>query len=164
MNFFFAVLYSSVFTPFLLMFLWLNTVLAKEIWNHKSEFSTNKLPTISKAISTFVLERKTKRRKRQIRIFKVIIVLMAVFLICRVPNWIFSVIVMNLKTQENIHWLLYFTFGLFALVNCLLNPFIYTFLSETIHVSNLLAGSCCDLFFFFKKVCSCKRKKENVAI
>lgn len=142
-------------TPFSITFIWLNTVLAKEVWKGRDNFSCN-VPTITRGVSSFIVARRVKRKQRQIRIFKVIVALMAVFLLCRVPNWVFSVFMLFSTRQERVHWLLYFSFGLLALINCMLNPFIYTFLSETIRVTNLLAGIFCGIFCFMKNLCKCK--------
>lgn len=94
--------------------------------------------------------------------FKVILVLMAVFFICRVPNWVFIVFMMSIRKHENIHWILYFTFGLLVVVNCMLNPFLYSFLSETLRLTNFVSDLICNLFDPLVKRLKCMTKKANV--
>lgn len=90
--------------------------------------------------------------------FKVILILMAVFIICRVPNWVFIVFMMNSKSNENIYWVLYFTFGLLVVVNCMLNPFLYSFLSETIRLTSFVGNIVCGIFNPFM----CMSKKKSI--
>lgn len=99
---------------------------------------------------------KNQREARHIRMFKVIICLIAIFLICRLPQWIFLLV----KFYGNIHlvemWLLHYSFGILALFNCMLNPFMYTFLSATLRVSEKIGNS-------FKRClspCYCKFKGD----
>ena len=82
------------------------------------------------------------RKQRQIRMFKVIVVLMAVFFICRLPNWIFVLYKMNNSANQMYHWVFQYAFGVVGLTNCMLNPFMYTFLSETIRVTKFLRDFC----------------------
>lgn len=188
-------MFLFIFIPILLVFLWLNTVLAKEIWkrrhppgvyqNRKSseeESSTLDMKvtnetnissahqnssrvssadqrkgkdvvsstqnhgvifTIQPQHSSNVNVIKTNERKqRQIRMFKVIVVLMAVFFICRLPNWIFVLYKMNNSANKIYHWVFQYAFGVVGLTNCMLNPFMYTFLSETIRVTKFLRDFC----------------------
>jgi hypothetical protein len=90
--------------------------------------------------------RRVERKQRQIRMFKVILVLMGVFFICRLPNWIYTLYKLSHDTQENIHWVINYAFGLMALANCMFNPFLYSFLSETIRLTTFLAGIICGIF------------------
>lgn len=187
-------MFLFIFIPILLAFLWLNTVLAKEIWkrrhppgahqNSKSsdeESSTLDMkvtnvtnisssqnsgrvssadqrkakdvaPSIQNGGVIFVIPpqpgsndnitKTNERKQRQIRMFKVIIVLMAVFFICRLPTWIFVLYKMNNSANKSYHWIFQYAFGVVGLTNCMLNPFMYTFLSETIRVTKFLRNFC----------------------
>lgn len=184
-----------IFIPILLVFLWLNTVLAKEIWkrrhppsfgiqnNHKSSEedsssldmkvtnetndSTSAHQNKSRVLNAesrkvknhgviFTIqsqhgscENNTKssdRKQRQIRMFKVIVILMAVFFVCRLPNWIFVLYKMNNTANQMYHWVFQYAFGVIGLTNCMLNPFMYTFLSETIRVTKFLRDFCIKCF------------------
>lgn len=98
--------------------------------------------------------------------FKVILMLMVVFFLCRLPNWIYLLYKLNNSTQENIHWVLNYAFGLTVMANCMLNPFLYTFLSETIRLTTFLAGIVCGIFRWCVGLClcePCKRKERDGA-
>lgn len=198
-----------IFIPILLVFLWLNTVLAKEIWkrrhppgvqknrkssdeesstldmnntnetnissSHQSRVSNAELRKGKDLVSStqnhgviFTIQpqhcsqdndnvtKTNDRKQRQIRMFKVIVVLMAVFFICRLPNWIFVLYKMNNSANKMYHWVFQYAFGVTGLTNCMLNPFMYTFLSETIRVTKFLRDFC----FKFLKPCP---KKSHYA-
>lgn len=78
---------------------------------------------------------KTSREIRQLRMFKVVIVLMITFFVCRLPTWIFLLYKFFNVANTNFHWMLQYSFGLLSITNCVLNPFLYTFLTETIQYS-----------------------------
>lgn len=89
---------------------------------------------------------KDNRKKRQMRMFKVIVLIILIFFVLRLPTWVFLLMKLNMSFTENIHWILQYVFGILSLTNCVVNPFIYTFLSETIHYGNKFSGkikSCC---------------------
>lgn len=92
--------------------------------------------------------------------FKVILLLMAVFFICRLPNWIYVLYKLGNSAQQNIHWVINYALGLMVMANCMLNPFLYTFLSETIRLTTFLAGMICGLFTPCTKMCKRKTAKS----
>ncbi|CAO1415856.1 unnamed protein product [Diamesa serratosioi] len=198
-----------IFIPILLVFLWLNTVLAREIWKRRHPLGLNTTPKSSEEESSsldmkvtnetnisstnqnpskvsnaeprkgkdvhsstrnhgvvFTIqpqhsssEKTTKtsdREQRQIRMFTVIVVLMAVFFICRLPNWIFVLYKMNNSANKTFHWIFQYAFGVIGLTNCMLNPFMYTFLSETIRVTKFLRDFCVKCI----KPCPCPKKSH----
>jgi hypothetical protein len=81
-----------------------------------------------------------ERYQRQVRLFKVILLLMFVFFICRLPSWIYTIYKLNNDADSNIHWVLNYSFGMLVLLNCALNPYLYTFMSETIKVVSFLGN------------------------
>ncbi|KFB50011.1 hypothetical protein ZHAS_00018053 [Anopheles sinensis] len=87
-------------------------------------------------------EASVNRRKRQLRMFKAIIVLMLVFFICRLPMWIFLLIKMIGEANTSAYWNLHYSFGILAMVNAVLNPLMYTFLSETIRFTLFVKAYC----------------------
>lgn len=89
--------------------------------------------------------------------FKVILALMLVFFFCRLPNWVYVLYKLSNDAQGNIFWVTSYGFGLLMMANCMLNPFLYTFLSETIRLTTFLAGIICGLFSPCTKLC----KREN---
>lgn len=95
------------------------------------------------------------RQLRQMRMFKVILVIIFVFMICRLPNWIFLIYKLSHKVSGRLNWLLVYSFAIMGLLSCMLNPLLYTFLSETIKVTSRIQNACCQ-------ICkSCSRKKAK---
>lgn len=89
---------------------------------------------------------KSRREVRQIRMFNAILILMTTFLICRLPTWSYLVYKSNYPTKTNLEWMLNFCFGLLSMANCVMNPLLYTFLTETIEVSlSVINRSCKQL-------------------
>lgn len=78
---------------------------------------------------------KSRREIRQIRMFGAILCLMTTFLICRLPSWIVILYATYNDDRRNVIWLLKYWLGLLSMTNCILNPLLYTFLTETIQVS-----------------------------
>ncbi|XP_044739844.1 uncharacterized protein LOC123301176 [Chrysoperla carnea] len=54
--------------------------------------------------NVFVMNKQSLERK--LRTFKVILILMCVFFICRLPTWLFMVIKQSMLLNKNIHWFL----------------------------------------------------------
>ncbi|EJY57484.1 AAEL017549-PA, partial [Aedes aegypti] len=97
------------------------------------------------------------RKKRQLRMFKAIVFIMSVFFLCRLPTWIFLLIKLHGTANTNTFWMLHYTFGIMAMLNCVLNPLIYTFLGETIKVTVFLK-TMCERFW----VDPCRRGAQRV--
>ncbi|XP_037809195.1 uncharacterized protein LOC119601960 [Lucilia sericata] len=101
------------------------------------------------------------REARHLRMFTIILLMMAVFVFLRLPAWIFLLMRMYGSYTKPGHWILYFVFGLMNLASSVLNPLFYTFLTETIQytlifkakVSSLLC--CC----YSQLCCCCYRVK-----
>ncbi|KNC29715.1 hypothetical protein FF38_11421 [Lucilia cuprina] len=101
------------------------------------------------------------REARHLRMFTIILLMMAVFVFLRLPAWIFLLMRMYGSYTKPTHWILYFVFGLMNLASSVLNPLFYTFLTETIQytlifkakVSSLLC--CC----YSQLCCCCYRVK-----
>lgn len=151
-------------------------MLAKEVWKRRIDIvvSSNESEATSSGTTTAtgwraqeayvspeINARRAERKQRQIRMFKVILVLMVVFFICRLPNWIYVLYKLSNNSQENIHWVINYSLGLMVMVNCMLNPFLYTFLSETIRLTTFLAGIICGVFSPCVKLCKFKTDKSE---
>lgn len=78
---------------------------------------------------------RTRREIRQLRMFIAVLVLMLTFLICRLPTWIFLLYKLYNPAKTNSLWMLHYSLGLLSITNCVLNPLLYTFLTETIQFS-----------------------------
>lgn len=89
------------------------------------------------SLSTFVKKAKTNREIRQLRMFRVIVLLMLSFFMCRLPTWIYLIYKLYNDANTNLHWMLHYSFGFLSIFNCVLNPFLYTFLSNSIQCSSV---------------------------
>jgi hypothetical protein len=87
---------------------------------------------------------------------KVIVVIMTIFFICRLPNWAFLLIKLKVRLVGNIYWIIHYLLGILSMASCLLNPFVYTFLSETIQFTSFMGNVCRKLCF-----CKCKSNKAG---
>lgn len=153
-----------IFTPFLVTFIWCNSVLAKEIWKHQVDVKVtdekNETGTAGNVISR-ISERRIERKRRQIRMFKVILILMGVFLFCRLPTWIYLLYKLKHPSDNEIHHILYFVFGLMVMANCMMNPFLYTFLRDTIRLTTFLSGIIFGIFSPCSKLLRFKSKESG---
>ncbi|XP_055591172.1 neuropeptide receptor npr-1 [Uranotaenia lowii] len=200
-GYYFGIIFAIIFLPLVLAFLWLNTVIAKEIWKRRNPVDRSKKgkkPTPNESSSDrkttttnlsscppndrnriFTIQQNrctcsncldanspprepppppppphpstarssatNTRKKRQLRMFKVIVVLMVMFLVCRLPTWVFLLVKLYGVANTNLYWVLHYTFGIMAMLNGALNPLLYTFLGETIKVSMFLKTKCIQL-------------------
>lgn len=99
-----------------------------------------------------------ERQRRQMRMFKVILVLMSVFIMFRLPNWIW--LLYKLSTEiapTRSGWLITYSFSAAGLLNSMVNPFLYTFLSETIRFTERMRGWCNK----FCKLCRTKDSQQH---
>ncbi|XP_070503098.1 neuropeptide Y receptor type 5-like [Chironomus tepperi] len=98
-------------------------------------------------------DRRNERQCRQMRMFKVILVLMCVFIVLRLPNWIFLLYKLyNFVPTDRAIWLLNYAFCISGIMNSMANPFLYTFLSETILFTSYIRITC-------YKFCKLRRPK-----
>uniref|UniRef100_A0AAG5DUN5 G-protein coupled receptors family 1 profile domain-containing protein n=1 Tax=Anopheles atroparvus TaxID=41427 RepID=A0AAG5DUN5_ANOAO len=104
--------------------------------------SDTTVPEAPPKLQTSHNEASVNRRKRQLRMFKAIIVLMLVFFVCRLPMWIFLLIKMIGEANTSAFWNLHYSFGILAMLNAVLNPLMYTFLSETIRFTMFVKAYC----------------------
>lgn len=74
--------------------------------------------------------------------FKAIVVLMLVFFVCRLPMWVFLLVKMVGEANTGAYWNLHYSFGILAMVNAVLNPLMYTFLTETIRFTLFVKAYC----------------------
>ncbi|XP_073847527.1 uncharacterized protein [Musca autumnalis] len=93
---------------------------------------------------------RNSREARHLRMFTIILLMMAVFVFLRLPAWIFLLMRMYGSYGKPRDWIIYFVFGILNLASSVLNPIFYTFLTETIQyvlrfkakVSALLCSDC----------------------
>lgn len=100
-----------------------------------------------------------ERHRRQMRMFKVILVLMCVFIMFRLPNWIFLLYKLNFYIEPRTGWLINYSFSIVGILNAMVNPFLYTFLSETIRFTSHIRSAC----YKFCKLCRPKGSTQHYA-
>ena len=117
----------------------------RTINNLNRESTEPKVYTINKCPNICVTK-PNARKQRQLRMFKVIVVLMAVYLVCRIPSWIFLLYKLNNYDSSNLAWVLQSIFGILSMLNTALNPFMYMFLQKTIQATTLVGNFFRELF------------------
>lgn len=163
---------SLIFLPTLTVFIWLYYNIAQLIWNHRKPLhlrlkqnnstpetsisnlrSTDSLTTNPQPSKAVPIKKKNIHVERKIRTFKIIVALMLVFILCRLPFWIFTILKLETNTyNQHYHWILTYVFTALALLNCALNPFLYTFLESTVRTVTVFCKAAND---FTCKVCCC---------
>ena len=86
---------------------------------------------------------------------------MAVFFLCRLPNWMYVLYKLSNDVQENIFSVITNALGLMVMANCMLNPFLYTFLSETIRLTTFLASIVRGILSPCVKLCKFKNANNE---
>lgn len=100
---------------------------------------------------------RSERQRRQMRMFKAILVLMLVFICCRLPNWLFLLYKLSFDISGRLNWLLMYSFAAMGILNCMLNPLLYQFLGETIRITSHIGSAC------YKFCRLCRRTKKTTS-
>lgn len=166
-----------VFLPLFCIFLWFYYKIAQLIWRHRKplsqmfqkkfehsvtvETSTSQIrqsAEYSKASSHFepnvkhIVKTKNTQIQRKVRTFKIIIFLMFIFIVLRLPNWIFDTMKLSYKFDSRAMWISKYICIALVLLHCSLNPFLYTFLNQTLDLFQKITNSLKD---FVCEVCCC---------
>lgn len=104
---------------------------------------TNSVLTVSRKL--------TFQAQRKIRVFKIMVFVILAFIICRSPHWIYKTVKLTYTLIDNQEWIVAFLLGGLVFINCVLNPFLYTFLPQTIirmskiwkTISDFICDVCC---------------------
>ncbi|XP_018563491.1 QRFP-like peptide receptor [Anoplophora glabripennis] len=157
-----------IFLPIIVIFFWFYYKIAALVWKHRKplalrfnksdrqseleESSTTKSTDLSannsKNLKLIVKKVKNVQVERKIRTFKIVLVLMITFITCRLPYWCFYVIKLLSILKGDLVWNLNFALTALNMINSVLNPLLYTFLSQTIHAWKLINDFIC-------KICCC---------
>lgn len=171
---FYTLIGCAAFLPSMILFLWLYFKIAQLIWRRrrsptaKYENSTNSVTletsiADSKASVKTISQNRDKSTKkgksmsklhmeRKIRTFKIILSIMLIFFLCRMPHWIFNVVRFAIKADQPIHWIMSYVLSFFLLFNTAINPFLYSFLNQTIEYFDKF---CSAVGNFVVKICCC---------
>lgn len=174
---FYSIMFALIFIPLMALFLWLYYKIAQLIWRRRKpvtaksynnshsvtmETSTDSKPSssvklapvnvhIDKRIKNVVKTSKL-HMERKIRTFKIIIVIMIVFFVCRMPHWIFTLLRFATVLSGSKYWIISNALSLLLIINTTLNPFLYSFLNQTIMYFDKFFRSIGD---FISKICCC---------
>ncbi|XP_044758115.1 neuropeptide Y receptor type 2 [Coccinella septempunctata] len=165
-----------VFAPLLIVFFWFYYSIAQLIWRHrkpveavpesKTETSTTET-TLAKTHENIkkevVTNNKNEQMKKKLRTFKIILVLITTFVICRLPFWAFTTIKLSYVVKGFAVWRINYSISALNLASTILNPLLYTYLNVTVRVVSkivnaLTAFLCC----FFSDEEFVEFEKRNV--
>ncbi|CAH1964731.1 unnamed protein product [Acanthoscelides obtectus] len=160
---------ALIFMPILTIFVWFYYNIATLVWKHRKPLhmrfkkkhqredesttttkcsNTNSVPTVTMAHT--LQKKKNLQVERKLRTFRIVVVLMITFVICRFPYWYYYVMRTICKLAGNFVWSIHYTFISLTMLNCALNPLLYTFLNQTINafktVNDFMCKICCCCF------------------
>lgn len=152
---YYVTLNCLVFLPLMIFFTWSYIKIAVLVWKSRKplkELNIEYLPNPKTIGCHFKLKSKT---------FRVVIVLLLSFILCRLPYWIFYILRLALKFSSNTTWVIHFLFISLSILNSAVNPLLYNFLNESITFFEILSHC-------FKKVilflcCFMNEEFENMS-
>lgn len=137
------------------MFFWFYYKIAYLIWQHRKPPSEQEITETSCATKTLQDSSTTAKKKnvqmgRKIRSFKIVVTLIIAFIGCRFPYWLIMLYQQVNVVDRNVMWNIRFSCIALYLLNCALNPLLYTFLNVTIvmfrKLNAFLTNTCCCWF------------------
>lgn len=156
---------SAFFLPLLILFFWFYYKIALLIWRHRkplgedytsnpeiTETSCSSKPTDSVSVGTkgSNYKKQNVQMQRKIRSFKIVVALVVAFVICRLPFWLYLLSQRFDIFDRYVMWNIRFIAIALHLLNCALNPLLYTYLSFTItlcrKIGNFISNICCWWF------------------
>lgn len=127
MSIYYGIASSVIYWPLFSVFVWFYYNIARLIWRHRKPISQPTKSCISK---------KEKCENKKIRSFKVVIFLVIPFVLCRFPYQTMFLFYKFYESGDSSYvdslWNLYFSLTCLNVFNCGLNPFLYTYLHQTI--------------------------------
>ncbi|EFA08047.1 QRFP-like peptide receptor [Tribolium castaneum] len=160
---YYIIMVCVIFLPLFVVFLWFYYKIAALVWKHRKPVSsalkkeTHSNNHESSSSTTEVKKSQEEIRvERKIRTFKIIITLMVVFIVCRLPYFAIQIL-KSTRTSFNdmkASWYCIFAFMALHIVNCALNPLLYTFLNTTLKVWLKIRS------FFWEICCFCCSAEE----
>lgn len=177
---FYSLIGCISFVPLMCLCLWLYYKIAQLIWRRRrppAEKYYNNTPSVLADGSTndeaprnppkSIMKSAKLRVERKVRTFKIILAIMIVFFLCRMPYWINNIFRFAKESADRpFHWILSYSFSLILILNTAINPFLYSFLNQTIAYLDkffVTIGDC------FSKICCCccsdfdDYKKEEIS-
>lgn len=124
-----------VFLPVILIFIWFYYNIALMLWRHRKKFQET-----TKGGNNIVTESNIASSNKKLKSFVVIIVLTVAFVSFRLPSYIFNIVIMSNVYETSFVWNMVFSLNCLMIVNCILNPLLYTFLNQTVNILHRLQG------------------------
>ncbi|XP_032452508.1 cardioacceleratory peptide receptor [Nasonia vitripennis] len=150
----YTALFVTIFIPLALIFVTVHVLLALNIWRRQEQSNKSQLSsgndsqsTEFSTVSSNAQRRKTphpqrcmtsNHMRRKKRTVNVILVLIFVFLVGRLPVWIFLVYKLHTKLSGTLWPHLQVVFTALTFVNAALDPFLYAFLCEALSLLTFL--------------------------
>ncbi|KAL1497838.1 hypothetical protein ABEB36_008726 [Hypothenemus hampei] len=151
------------FVPLIVMFFWFYFAIALLIWRHRKpigqganngidEASSSKSTSDNhQVVNTVHKKKKNVQMQRKVRTFKIVIVLIFAFIFCRMPYWLFWLVKLLTRFRNgDFVWRTTLILASLNLLNCVLNPILYTYLNQTLYlirkIQNFICTTCCCCF------------------
>ncbi|XP_043272152.1 orexin receptor type 2 [Venturia canescens] len=146
----YTALFVVIFVPLAIVFLLVHVLLARNIWQrdspgdntHQRSTNDSQLSNDNSTVSTSLGKAKNTTAKkiggtpshvaRKRRTVRVILVLIFVFVLCRLPHWSFVLFKLHTTTSDNYLWYIQMIFTIMSLLNAAIHPFLYAFLNEAL--------------------------------
>ncbi|KAH1016725.1 hypothetical protein HUJ04_007901 [Dendroctonus ponderosae] len=171
--YYYVIIDVLIFGPLVSMFFWFYYKIAILIWRHRKPLSLRTDTKIeefentsytkgssetsggSNVKSQIIKKKRNVQMERKIRTFKIVIVLIVAFILCRMPYWVFWLLKLltSIRSGDAV-WRTIFIMTSLNLLNCALNPFLYTYLNQTIYVCRKIND------FFWSTCCCCFSNAE----
>ncbi|KAK9693315.1 7 transmembrane receptor (rhodopsin family) [Popillia japonica] len=151
-----------VFLPLTMVVLWLQYHICMLVYKRNAAMNTRRKLSVaaiqSNQDTTKGILRNNRppnrnfQAERRIRIFKIILFLIVAFIACRLPHWIYKTIRVAYTEMETSQWITTFLLSGLVFFNCILNPFLYAFLPQTLTKMAIVWKAVSD---FTCEVCCC---------
>lgn len=155
---YFLIMAVLIFFPVIVIFVWFYFSIASLIWKHRKPVcssyavrseelsNTSSTSQSSNNSQVSILKKKNVQVEKKIRTFRIVIVLMTCFVVCRLPYWVFYAVRLIIKVGGHAGWNAVFALLALNLMNCVLDPLLYTFLNETVNTFKIFNDFVCKIF------------------
>lgn len=136
---YFTALYATIFVPLLLVFLLSYAMIAFRVWERAKRHALRSTHTSSTVTTTTETGFPTTPRnsppetvhiKKKLRTFRVVLIITATFVICRLPQWTYTLITLQTSVDSNAGFVAKYCLSALTVFNTAINPLLYTFLDS----------------------------------
>ncbi|XP_024940974.1 QRFP-like peptide receptor isoform X2 [Cephus cinctus] len=173
----YAVLFAVIFLPLAIVFVTVYILLALNIWKRRSPGERSQLGnssdsqfTDTSTASTSASNRGQSSFRRPMptpahvtrkkRTVKMILLLIIIFVMSKLPHWIFLLYKLYATINGIFWWHLQTILTILSLLNSVVNPFLYAFLNEALSLCSWI-GSCCSRKDTANLVTTATEKRRN---